>query len=288
MIYLSSSVASLDEAIPFSGDFMLDLQWWQEFATLWNGRSIFLLPDWTPSPHLQLFTDSSATTGFGANCQGEWFNGRWSTAQLEQSIQWKELYPIVLAAAVRGKQWRTLRICLFCDNQAIVHCLASGSSCCPHVMSLLCTILLLAAKYNFTMSAQHIPATHNVIANSLSRFRMQNSGRVPGAHQRVQDRPVPLWSCRHSAPIWRPVPLCSHCPGHLPSDPRPHRMHSVLPPDSCSHVPETQTPNQRPGLALRSRVTAVLISLLPHRSCLSSSRSWHPRLEDPSPGPLEQ
>jgi hypothetical protein len=113
---------------------MLDLQRWQEFATLWNGRSFFLLPDWTPSPHLQLFTDSSGTTGFGAYCQGEWFNGSWSTAQFEWSIQWKELYPIVLAAAVWGKQWHTLHIHLLCDNQAIVHCLVSGSSRCPHVM----------------------------------------------------------------------------------------------------------------------------------------------------------
>jgi hypothetical protein len=50
MIDLSSSVASLDEVIPLSEDFMLDLQWWQEFATPWNGRSFFLLPDWTPLP----------------------------------------------------------------------------------------------------------------------------------------------------------------------------------------------------------------------------------------------
>ena len=76
--------------------------------------------------------------------------------------------------------------------------------------------------------------------------------------------------------------------GLLPSGPGPHRTHSVPPPDSCSHAPETQPPNQRPGLAVQSRVTAILIPLLPHRSFLSSSCSWHPRLEDPSPGPLEQ
>ena len=109
MIDLSSSVASLDEAIPISKDFMLDFQWSREFATPWNGRSFFLHPDWTPSPHLQLFTDSSRTIGF---CQCEWFNGRWSMAQLKRSIQWKDLYTIVLAAAVWGEQWHTLRICL--------------------------------------------------------------------------------------------------------------------------------------------------------------------------------
>ena len=152
---------------------MLDLRWWQEFATPWNGRSFFLLPDWTPAPHLQLFTDSSGTIGFGAYCQGEWFNGRWTAAQLERSIQWRELYPIVLAAAVWGHRWCTLRIRLLCDNLAIVRCLISGSSHCPHVMSLLRSLFLLTAKYNFTISAQHIPGTHNVIADSLYRFHMQ-------------------------------------------------------------------------------------------------------------------
>ena len=72
-----------------------------------------------------------------------------------------------------GEHWHTLRILLLCDNQAIVHCLVSGSSLCPHVMSLLRSLFLLAAKNNFTVSAQHIPGTHNVIADSLSRFRMQ-------------------------------------------------------------------------------------------------------------------
>jgi hypothetical protein len=72
-----------------------------------------------------------------------------------------------------GEHWHTLRILLLCDNQAIVHCLVSGSSLCPHVMSLLRSLFLLAAKYNFTVSAQHIPGTHNVIADSLSQFRMQ-------------------------------------------------------------------------------------------------------------------
>ena len=53
MIDLSSSVASLDDTITISDPFQSDLRWWREFATLWYG---FLLPDWTPAPHLQLFT----------------------------------------------------------------------------------------------------------------------------------------------------------------------------------------------------------------------------------------
>ena len=173
MIDLSTSASSLQQVISLSQPFRLDLQWWHKFVTPWNGRSFFLLPGWVPSPDLQLFTDSSGTIGFGAYCQGEWFNGRWTQAQLEQSIQWKELYPIVLAAAAWGHRWSTLRIRLLCDNEAVAHCLVSGTSHCPHLMSLLRSLFLVAAKHNFHISAQHLPGTHNTIADSLSRFRMQ-------------------------------------------------------------------------------------------------------------------
>ena len=53
-----------------------------------------------PSPDLQLYTDSSGTIGFGAYCQGSWFNGRWS--QEQHRIQWKEQYPIVQATCAWG------------------------------------------------------------------------------------------------------------------------------------------------------------------------------------------
>ena len=94
-----------------------------------------------------------------------------------------------------GERWRTLRIRLLCDNQAIVHCVGSGSSRCPHVMSLLRSLFLSAAKYSFTVSAQHIPGTHNVIADSLSRFRMQ----VFRSHApQASPKPTPL---PHSLPF---------------------------------------------------------------------------------------
>ena len=44
----------------------------------------------------------------------------------------------------------------------------------------------------------------------------------------------------------------------------------------------------RSGRPLWSGFPAVLLLLLPHWSCFSSCCSWYPRLEDPSPGLLEQ
>ena len=123
MIDTATTVPSLQDDIQLSESFRLDLEWWQAFATPWNGRSFFLRPGWTPSPDLELYTDSSGSIGYGAYCQGSWFNGHWSQEQLHHSIQWKEVYPIVLAVSVWGRRWTTLRIRLHCDNQAIVRCL---------------------------------------------------------------------------------------------------------------------------------------------------------------------
>ena len=40
-------------------------------------------------------------------------------------------------------------------------------------MHLLRNLFYIAARHNFTVSAQHLPGKQNVIADSLSRFNMQ-------------------------------------------------------------------------------------------------------------------
>ena len=69
IIDLSTTVQGPDDTITLSHTFQLDLQWWTAFVTPWNGRSFFLLPHWTPSPDLNLYTDSAGSIGFGAFCR---------------------------------------------------------------------------------------------------------------------------------------------------------------------------------------------------------------------------
>ena len=177
-IDLSSTVPRLRDTIALNEGFRLDLEWWAAFATPWSGRSLFLLPHWTPAPDIHLFTDSSGGVGFGAFYQGEWFNGRWSAVQIPRSIQYKELYPIVIVALTWGERWRTLKVRFFCDNATVVACLTSGSSHCPHVMHLMRNLSLIAASQNFNFSAQHIAGVHNAIADSLSRFQIEEFFRL--------------------------------------------------------------------------------------------------------------
>ena len=189
MIDLSMTVHSLQGDISLTPEFRSDLAWWRAFARPWSGRSFFLSPQWTPAPDLHLYTDSSGSLGFGAYCHGRWFMGEWDEEQMAHSIQWKELYPIVMAAMVWGSEWSTLRILLWCDNQAVVQCITSGTSHCPHLMHLLRNLMLLAASNNFLISAKHIPGVQNAIADSLSRFRMQDFRELAPS---ASDLPTPI------------------------------------------------------------------------------------------------
>ena len=178
MIDLSKTVRSLNHHIHLTPEFRLDLDWWRRFAADWNGTTFFLHPHWTPAPDLELYTDSAGAIGFGAYYQGRWFQGRWTTAQLPLSITYKELFPIAMACHVWGSEWQGKKIMFHCDNTGVVHCIQTGTSHCPHIMSLLRSLLFTAAQTNFMVMAQHIPGTHNSIADCLSRFRMQEFHRL--------------------------------------------------------------------------------------------------------------
>jgi len=62
-IDLSTSAPRLPDTIHLDEGFHLDIQWWQAFTSPWTGRSLFLLPGWTPAPDLHLFTDSAGSIG---------------------------------------------------------------------------------------------------------------------------------------------------------------------------------------------------------------------------------
>ena len=76
------------------------------------------------TPDLELFTDASGEIGYGAYFKGAWFAGSWEDLKLlarGKSIEWKELYAIVFAAATRSPQWTGVRIKFHCDNLSVVH-----------------------------------------------------------------------------------------------------------------------------------------------------------------------
>ncbi|XP_070564682.1 uncharacterized protein [Ptychodera flava] len=101
MIDLSTTVRKLRDTITLSDAFRLDAKWWCDFLPTWNGTASFLDTKWTPSRDLDLYTDASGTVGSGGYHAGHWFTVAWPDS-LQASIEWKEMYPILVACSFGG------------------------------------------------------------------------------------------------------------------------------------------------------------------------------------------
>ena len=89
-------------------------------------------------------------------------------------MAYKELYPIV----------HILYIQFVCNNQSVVHIVRSDTSKDDNIMHLIRELFLVMAKFNFRVSARHIPSKTNTIADALSRFNLQEFHRLaPQAKQ---------------------------------------------------------------------------------------------------------
>ena len=99
MINLTRGVPSRFPHIRLNKEFFRDLTMWKAFLAEWNDTTV------KPSPDLELYTVASGSVGFGGYFRGQWFQGRWpSHMQLHRergmSIEWQELFPIVVACAI--------------------------------------------------------------------------------------------------------------------------------------------------------------------------------------------
>ena len=97
---------------------------------------------------------------------------------ISQSIEYKELFPIVMAAYLWGPQWASKRVNFPSDNRSVVDILRSGTSRAPTIMSLVRYLSLLAARHSFSFTASPVRGKSNPIADSLSRFQFQRFRRL--------------------------------------------------------------------------------------------------------------
>ena len=178
MINLLCTFRRDDYPIGLNQEFFLYLAWWQEFFQSWNGCSFLQYPQWAPLPDFEVSSDASGALGYGVVFQGHWFSGAWLPRQVSQSIEYKELFPIVVAAYLWGPQWACKRVNFLSDNRSVVDILRSGTSRAPTIMSLVRYLSLLAARHSFSFTASPVRGKSNPIADSLSRFKFQHFRRL--------------------------------------------------------------------------------------------------------------
>ena len=160
--------------IRLNAEFHLDLKWWLQFLETWNRVSFWLYPGMSAAPTMEVTSDAAGALGHGAYFNLEWFNGLWFACQKPFLIAYKELFPVVIAAHVWGHLWFRQHILFRSDNEAVVTILNSRTSKVPCIMRLVCSLLMAAARFNFSFAAVHVPGVENPIADALSRFRWQD------------------------------------------------------------------------------------------------------------------
>ena len=185
-----------------------DVAWWSTFVQQWNGVSLF--PDLPPGP--SVISDASGSWGCGAytTTSHQWFQLQWPPSWSTIDIAVKELIPVVVSAALWGREW-TGSLALFrSDNQAVVACLSSRSARDTHLSHLLRCLFFLEAHFGFEHHAQHIAGKDNTAADALSRNKVHELfSLVPQASHSVRQPPDALtemlWdkSVNWTSPRWR-------------------------------------------------------------------------------------
>lgn len=192
---LMSSVKESYHYVHLNKECRSDLSMWLQFLSDWNGINLFYEKTLTQSADMMLYTDSSSTIGFGGYYQHRWFCDRWPAnlpeiSDTSLSMAFLELYPIVVAAILWGKEWTGKRILFYCDNLATVHIIAKGRSKNVTIMKLMRKLTMCAAYNNFAVYSQHVEGRKNEIADSLSRFQMDRFRQLaPYAEQKATPCP---------------------------------------------------------------------------------------------------
>lgn len=186
------------EPHPLTPHFFKDLAWWGQFLSKWNGVSVVPDADWSTACSLHIYTDA-CVTGYGAVFGSHWFAGQWSDEQNQQasrdhrdSMPFKELYALTLAANTWGSQWTGRKILFHCDSMTAVLAWRKGDSPDPHISELIRTLLFIAATHDFNMNVVHVPGLMNTYADMLSRGQVPDFLSSHAAPDRSPTIPLPL------------------------------------------------------------------------------------------------
>ena len=157
IIHLTRKVNKPYHHIKLNAGFRKDIRMWQIFLDQWNGSNFFMYKEWETSEALHLYTDAASTVGFGGIFGTQWFQGKWQPNQTIGtpgiSIDWQELYAIVVACSIWGTHWSRKKIIFHCDNQPVVETINNKCSKSPTIMALTRTLTLITLKHNFYFKA---------------------------------------------------------------------------------------------------------------------------------------
>ena len=117
-----------------------------DFDNTWNADQIAMYSDTSKNPDL----------GYGAVCQDSWTYGQWDSdfMVLDPSIEYLELYALVVGVVNWIHRFSNRRIILFCDNQSVVSMVNKTTSSCLKCLKLIRILVFHSLKCNVRVYAR--------------------------------------------------------------------------------------------------------------------------------------
>ena len=110
----------------------------------------------------------------GGYCKEHWFQKRWDQEWINAespSIEYLELMGVVVSVFLFADDFINSRICLFCDNQAMVSMINNATSSCKNCMVLIRLLTLRSLESNVRVFAHFVDTKQNYFADALSHFQ---------------------------------------------------------------------------------------------------------------------
>ena len=142
--------------VKLSAEFRKDIRWWMRFINVYNGVSLIPTQLWSAPD--SLFSTDACLTGCGGMSSEQYFHVEFPQEVLLQfpTIHLLEALAIVIALRLWGRQFRGLRIMVYCDNVSVVSSLNSGRVQDKLLAVCLREIWFLAVLYEFEIRACHL------------------------------------------------------------------------------------------------------------------------------------
>ncbi len=160
----------------------LDFEWWLRVLPQWSGVGLISRSHWVDSCDLDIFTDASSSFGMGGVFGERWFSEAWSDedrssafATRRLSMPYLELRSLVRAAELWSRFWGGKRIRFQCDCLPVVYALNKGTTRMAGMAELLRRFSALSVENGFEFAAVHVAGVSNVIADLLSRDKVQEA-----------------------------------------------------------------------------------------------------------------
>ena len=154
--------------VPLTAEFRRDLVFFRDLWPGFNGISVLVKHDLAKDKSVEL---DACLTGCGAIFGEQYYSMPFPSFVLQERhiIPHLEALNIVVACKMWAPYWRSQKVHIYCDNEAVCHVLTSGKARDPYLLACAREIVGQAVRHDFEWLVSHRPGSALPLADALSR-----------------------------------------------------------------------------------------------------------------------